>query len=74
MILYGCSSYMPLTCDVRTHQPKDGPGVLILSEFAGSAQSLSGAIRVNPWNTDQLAGAIKQVRNENAHAHLSQCH
>ncbi|KAG5189692.1 hypothetical protein JKP88DRAFT_347649 [Tribonema minus] len=42
-------------------QPKDGPGVLILSEFAGSAQSLSGAIRVNPWNTDQLAGAIKQA-------------
>eukprot|EP00953_Heterococcus_sp_UTEX-ZZ885_P042188 21464-Heterococcus_DN1.PRE.2 len=40
---------------------KDGPGVLILSEFAGSAQSLSGAIRVNPWNTEQLASAIKEV-------------
>jgi predicted O-linked N-acetylglucosamine transferase (SPINDLY family) len=35
--------------------------VLILSEFAGSAQSLSGAIRVNPWNTEQLASAIKEV-------------
>ncbi|CAM9876496.1 unnamed protein product [Ascophyllum nodosum] len=38
----------------------DGPGVLILSEFAGSAQSLSGAIRVNPWNTEELANAIHQ--------------
>jgi trehalose-6-phosphate synthase len=35
-----------------------GPGVLILSEFAGSAQSLSGAIRVNPWNTEEVATAI----------------
>ena len=37
---------------------KDGPGSLVLSEFAGSAQSLSGAIRVNPWNTEELATAI----------------
>lgn len=37
---------------------KDGPGVLVLSEFAGSAQSLSGAVRVNPWNTEELATAI----------------
>ncbi|CAM9645716.1 unnamed protein product, partial [Chrysoparadoxa australica] len=41
--------------------PKDGPGVLILSEFAGHAQSLSGAIRINPWNTQELAGCIKQA-------------
>ncbi|CAM9261656.1 unnamed protein product [Ectocarpus sp. 13 AM-2016] len=39
----------------------DGPGVLILSEFAGSAQSLSGAIRVNPWNTEELANAMHQA-------------
>mmetsp|Transcript_20182 Transcript_20182/g.63481 ORF Transcript_20182/g.63481 Transcript_20182/m.63481 type:complete len:996 (+) Transcript_20182:205-3192(+) len=37
---------------------KDGPGSLVLSEFAGSAQSLSGAIRVNPWNTEELARAM----------------
>lgn len=37
---------------------REGPGVLVLSEFAGSAQSLSGAIRVNPWNTEELASAI----------------
>lgn len=39
------------------------PGALILSEFAGSAQSLSGAIRVNPWNTTQVAAAINSALN-----------
>lgn len=33
-------------------------GVMILSEFAGAAQSLNGALIVNPWNTEELAGAI----------------
>ena len=37
----------------------DKNGVLILSEFAGSAQSLSGSIIVNPWNTKELATAMK---------------
>ncbi|KAI9924656.1 hypothetical protein ASPWEDRAFT_111742 [Aspergillus wentii DTO 134E9] len=32
-------------------------GVLILSEFAGAALSLNGSIVVNPWNTEELAGA-----------------
>lgn len=36
----------------------EGHGVLVLSEFAGSAQSLSGAIRVNPWNVEELAEAM----------------
>jgi trehalose-6-phosphate synthase len=31
---------------------------LILSEFAGAAQSLNGAILINPWNTDETAQAI----------------
>ena len=46
--------------DTEVDEPfvKEGPGALVLSEFAGSAQSLSGAIRVNPWNTDELARAI----------------
>jgi trehalose 6-phosphate synthase/phosphatase len=44
--------------DVLQPFVKEGPGALVLSEFAGSAQSLSGAIRVNPWNTDELARAI----------------
>lgn len=35
-------------------------GVLILSEFAGAAQSLNGAIVVNPWNIEELSEAIKE--------------
>jgi trehalose-6-phosphate synthase len=31
---------------------------MILSEFAGAAQSLNGSIIVNPWNTEELAQAI----------------
>lgn len=36
-------------------------GVMILSEFTGAAQSLSGSIVVNPWNIEELAGAIHQA-------------
>ncbi|KAL1974409.1 hypothetical protein VTN31DRAFT_4613 [Thermomyces dupontii] len=32
-------------------------GVLILSEFAGAAQSLNGSLVVNPWSTEDLANA-----------------
>lgn len=33
-------------------------GSLILSEFAGSAQSLGGALVVNPWNEEEMARAM----------------
>lgn len=33
-------------------------GSLILSEFTGAAQSLSGSLIVNPWNTEDMANAI----------------
>lgn len=33
-------------------------GVLILSEFAGAAQSLTRSLICNPWNTEELADAI----------------
>ncbi|KAF9589773.1 hypothetical protein IFM89_028682 [Coptis chinensis] len=37
-------------------------GVLILSEFAGAAQSLgAGAILVNPWNITEVASSIKKA-------------
>ena len=37
-------------------------GVLILSEFAGAAQSLgAGAILVNPWNITDMAAAIEDA-------------
>jgi trehalose-6-phosphate synthase len=36
--------------------------VLILSEFAGAAQSLgAGAILVNPWNITDMAAAIEDA-------------
>ncbi|CAH8318983.1 unnamed protein product [Eruca vesicaria subsp. sativa] len=39
-------------------------GVLILSEFAGAAQSLgAGAILVNPWNITEVATSIGQALN-----------
>ncbi|CAA0808725.1 Alpha-alpha-trehalose-phosphate synthase [Striga hermonthica] len=42
-------------------------GVLILSEFAGAAQSLgAGAILVNPWNITEVAAAIGQALNMTA--------
>jgi len=37
---------------------KDRHGVMILSEFAGAAQSLNSAQIVNPWNTEEIAAAI----------------
>ena len=41
---------------------KKRKGVLILSEFAGAAQSLSaGSIIINPWNTDQLSEALEEA-------------
>ena len=33
-------------------------GVMLLSEFTGAAQSLNGSLIFNPWNTEELAGAI----------------
>ena len=34
------------------------PGSLILSEFTGAAQCLSGAVLVNPYNTSQVAAEL----------------
>lgn len=47
-------------------------GVLVLSEFAGAAQSLgAGAILVNPWNITDMAAAIEDAltMSEQARAH-----
>lgn len=45
-------SYEYIACQQEKH------GVLILSEFAGAAQSLNGSIIVNPWNIDELSDSI----------------
>ncbi|MBN1382117.1 MAG: bifunctional alpha,alpha-trehalose-phosphate synthase (UDP-forming)/trehalose-phosphatase [Deltaproteobacteria bacterium] len=39
----------------------DDDGVLVLSEFAGAAAELGEAIRVNPYDIDQVADAFKQA-------------
>ncbi|CAE6434882.1 unnamed protein product [Rhizoctonia solani] len=36
-------------------------GAMILSEFAGAAQSLNGSIVVNPWDSQQVADAIHEA-------------
>ena len=42
-------------------QAPDDPGVPILSRFAGAAEQLVDAIIVNPYNTEEMADAIKQA-------------
>lgn len=44
---------------IATQQKRHGS--LVLSEFAGAAQSLNGSIIVNPWNTEELAGAYQEA-------------
>eukprot|EP00180_Rhodochaete_pulchella_P001125 Plantae.Rhodophyta-Rhodochaete_pulchella.ctg1943.p1 GENE.Plantae.Rhodophyta-Rhodochaete_pulchella.ctg1943~~Plantae.Rhodophyta-Rhodochaete_pulchella.ctg1943.p1 ORF type:complete len:757 (+),score=135.16 Plantae.Rhodophyta-Rhodochaete_pulchella.ctg1943:263-2272(+) len=39
-------------------------GQLILSEFTGCSRALSGAVRVNPWNWDEIFRAIDTARTE----------
>ena len=38
---------------------RDGGGAVILSRFAGASQELQDALIVNPYDTDQLAAAIR---------------
>ncbi|KAJ2555301.1 Trehalose-6-P synthase/phosphatase complex synthase subunit [Coemansia sp. RSA 1933] len=40
---------------------KNHHGVLVLSEFAGAAQSLNGSIIINSWNIEEVADAIHQA-------------
>ncbi|KAF1809419.1 hypothetical protein P152DRAFT_403357 [Eremomyces bilateralis CBS 781.70] len=60
---------------------KDNHGPLILSEFSGTAGSLTNAIHVNPWDFDGVANAIvyaltmspeeRKERQENLYAHVT---
>jgi trehalose 6-phosphate synthase len=66
---------------VAAQDPED-PGVLILSQFAGSAHELDGAIVVNPHEAEAVAAAIKQAlempleerisRHESMFSHLAE--
>jgi trehalose 6-phosphate synthase/phosphatase len=40
-------------------------GQLILSEFTGCSRALSGAVRINPWNREEVANAIDAVLQNN---------
>ena len=51
-----------LQSQTMTPSPCGHAGVLVLSEFAGAAQSLgAGAILVNPWNITDMAAAIQDA-------------
>ena len=39
----------------------DNPGMLVLSQFTGSAIDLTSAIIVNPYDTEKLADSIKEA-------------
>jgi trehalose 6-phosphate synthase/phosphatase len=55
-------------CQAEPGAPGRWQGSLLLSEFAGSAQVLPGALLVNPWNTDgvveRLATALELDADE----------
>ena len=43
-------------------QDEKDPGVLVLSRFAGAAQQMRDALLVNPYDTEEVAGALEQAR------------
>ena len=49
---------MNLVCLEYIAARGDEPGSLVLSEFTGAAQCLSGAVLVNPYNTGEVADAL----------------
>jgi trehalose 6-phosphate synthase len=62
-------------------QNPENPGVLVLSQFAGAAEELDGAILVNPHETEAMATAIdaalrmplaeRQARHKRMYRHLA---
>jgi len=51
---------------------KEVPGVLVLSEFAGAAQSLgAGSIRINPWNVQDTATALYEALELPGHERIA---
>jgi trehalose 6-phosphate synthase/phosphatase len=50
---------MNLVCLEYVAARGEEPGTLILSEFTGAAQCLSGAELVNPYNTGQMASVLE---------------
>ncbi|MFS7994956.1 putative alpha,alpha-trehalose-phosphate synthase (UDP-forming) [Helianthus anomalus] len=72
--------YKYIVC--RQHSPHlEKSSMLVVSEFVGCSPSLSGAIRVNPWDIESVAGAInsaitmkdseKKLRHEKHYKYVS---
>lgn len=55
---------------VALQDPKN-PGVLILSQFAGAAEQMEGAIIVNPYDPDAMASAVHRALQMPLHERLS---
>ncbi|KAK7265706.1 hypothetical protein RJT34_33329 [Clitoria ternatea] len=53
------SPKMDEALDIASESPR--ASALVISEFIGCSPSLSGAIRVNPWDIDAVANALKLV-------------
>jgi len=62
-------------------QDPENPGVLVLSQFAGAAEELDGALLVNPHEPEAIAAAIdgalkmplaeRQARHRRMYRHLA---
>ncbi len=57
---------MNLVCLEYIAARGEKPGTLILSEFAGAAQCLSGAELVNPYHTGRIAGALAEALRDDS--------
>jgi trehalose 6-phosphate synthase/phosphatase len=55
---------MNLVCLEYLAARGERPGTLILSEFAGAAQCLSGAVLVNPYHTGHIASALAEALSQ----------
>ncbi|KAL2559681.1 hypothetical protein Fot_04420 [Forsythia ovata] len=73
------SSLMDKAMGIKMDSPRTS--MLVVSEFMGCSASLSGAIRVNPWDIDSVAEAMnmaitvtdseKQMRHEKHYRYIS---
>ncbi|XP_002521023.2 probable alpha,alpha-trehalose-phosphate synthase [UDP-forming] 9 [Ricinus communis] len=71
--------YMDKAMGIKSDSPRTS--MIVVSEFVGCSPSLSGAIRVNPWDIDAVADALslaitmreseKQLRHEKHYRYVS---
>ena len=58
---------------IAAQAPQD-PGVLVLSHFAGAARELDGALCINPYDADELVGAIARALTMPQHERRERWH